>query len=383
MTDCIILLGRGMPKNEQADTLDGIRERLLASDSARHVEIAFLEMTPPGLPDVLSKLEAEGLSRAIVVPMFVPYDRNVKAWLPRVIQRGKDEGRWLIDIRIAPPLEAATPYAEAVESAVRKAEVEENPQPVRPMRRRPNNSRIPPHTRHVFVCLGPRCVEAGGWAVLDAFRNEIAGRGLNTDARRVLCTRSACQHPCNLAPLVSVYPDGVWYGELTPDDAREIVVEHFEKNTPVDRLSYRPGEVLRSDPMDIGDADDPSCSTQTGTIAAESLFARRAMHVPNAGAVFGTFRNTGDAPDALVEISSPGISEIWLHNPAASEPVSLPLAIAPGSALVMQPGRLHLMLAGLMHQTAEGVSARVRFRFERAGEIDLDIPVNASPVMGH
>jgi hypothetical protein len=194
--ECIILLGRGMPRNEQTDTLAIVREHLLRVDSDRRIEIAFLEMTPPGLPETLELLDREDVDRAVIVSMFIPYDRNVKAWLPRVIQRGLNEGRWSINVVFAAPLEDANAYAAAVEAAVKAARTLPDKTDIRPMRKRPNNSRIPPHTRHVFVCVGPRCVEAGGWAVLDALRRSIAAHGLDKDPNRVLCSRSACQDPC-------------------------------------------------------------------------------------------------------------------------------------------------------------------------------------------
>jgi (2Fe-2S) ferredoxin len=37
-----------------------------------------------------------------------------------------------------------------------------------------------------------------------------------------------------------VYPEGVWYGHLTPDDVDTIVEEHFIGGTPVERLRIVP-----------------------------------------------------------------------------------------------------------------------------------------------
>ena len=39
----------------------------------------------------------------------------------------------------------------------------------------------------------------------------------------VLVTHTGCQFPCNQAPVVSVQPDDVWYGDVDPDTARAIV----------------------------------------------------------------------------------------------------------------------------------------------------------------
>ena len=44
--------------------------------------------------------------------------------------------------------------------------------------------------------------------------------------------------PCDLGPIIVVYPEGVLYRKLTPDDAREIVHEHLVKGRIVRRLLY-------------------------------------------------------------------------------------------------------------------------------------------------
>jgi (2Fe-2S) ferredoxin len=36
---------------------------------------------------------------------------------------------------------------------------------------------------------------------------------------------------------VLVYPEGVWYGQVTPADVPEIIEEHIEKGNVVDRLA--------------------------------------------------------------------------------------------------------------------------------------------------
>jgi copper(I)-binding protein len=139
-------------------------------------------------------------------------------------------------------------------------------------------------------------------------------------------------------------------------------------NRPVERLAYRPGEVLRSDPDNQGDADDPTATTNRGDLALQGLFARRAMDVLNAGALFGTIENCGTENDTLIAVAAPGVERIWLHDPLSPQPVSLPLEIAPGKPLVLEPGRLHLMVGGLMHGRSEGSDVTIGLRFRRADQ---------------
>jgi hypothetical protein len=42
-----------------------------------------------------------------------------------------------------------------------------------------------------------------------------------------------------------VYPDGIWYSGLTPEDVPEIVSEHFQHHRPVARLTNHDVAALR------------------------------------------------------------------------------------------------------------------------------------------
>ena len=50
----------------------------------------------------------------------------------------------------------------------------------------------------------------------------------------VLVTHTGCQFPCNQAPVVSVQPDDVWYGDVDPSAAAEIVNRHLVSGDPVE-----------------------------------------------------------------------------------------------------------------------------------------------------
>jgi (2Fe-2S) ferredoxin len=61
-------------------------------------------------------------------------------------------------------------------------------------------------------------------------------------ALQVLVTESSCCGPCFNGPTVIVYPDGVWYQKVTPNDVPEILELHIMKGKPVERLLL-PNEV--------------------------------------------------------------------------------------------------------------------------------------------
>jgi (2Fe-2S) ferredoxin len=79
--------------------------------------------------------------------------------------------------------------------------------------------------RHLFVCTNargsgkPTCAARGGDALVAAVQRLALERG----AAHVLVTPCGCLGPCFDGPNAVVYPDGVWYGDLAPEDAPAIV----------------------------------------------------------------------------------------------------------------------------------------------------------------
>ena len=49
----------------------------------------------------------------------------------------------------------------------------------------------------------------------------------------------SCMGPCGSGACVAVYPDNVWYGNVTMDDIEEIFDNHLKNGTPVKRLEIR------------------------------------------------------------------------------------------------------------------------------------------------
>ena len=56
----------------------------------------------------------------------------------------------------------------------------------------------------------------------------------------MLVTKTGCMGRCSTGPTVVVYPDGVWYMKVQPEDVSEIIESHLKNGKPVERL--RPKE---------------------------------------------------------------------------------------------------------------------------------------------
>ncbi len=94
----------------------------------------------------------------------------------------------------------------------------------------------------VLVCSGAACASAHSQDVRDELRRQIASHGLDEEVHVI---ETGCMGPCEMGPIVLVYPEGVFYVRLTPADVAEIVEEHFLKGRQVDRLLWESPEARR------------------------------------------------------------------------------------------------------------------------------------------
>ncbi|ARS90329.1 CbiX/SirB N-terminal domain-containing protein [Natrarchaeobaculum aegyptiacum] len=86
--------------------------------------------------------------------------------------------------------------------------------------------------KHVTVCTNRTCADMGSPAVLERLR-QAARDSEHADAR---ITRTSCLGRCGDGPMVAVYPDGVWYGDVDADDAGRIVSDHLDRDRIVSDL---------------------------------------------------------------------------------------------------------------------------------------------------
>ncbi|MCD6540316.1 NADH-quinone oxidoreductase subunit NuoF [Candidatus Bipolaricaulota bacterium] len=94
----------------------------------------------------------------------------------------------------------------------------------------------------VLLCAGTACLSSGAREVKAALLEALAEEGLTGEVRIV---ETGCMGPCELGPIMLVYPEGIYYIRVKPADVREIVREHFLKGRPVRRLLWA-GELPES-----------------------------------------------------------------------------------------------------------------------------------------
>lgn len=89
---------------------------------------------------------------------------------------------------------------------------------------------------HVLCCMGSSCRKNGADEVLATLKHELKEEGLH---KYVHITETHCNDLCKRSPIVMVYPDGIWYKDMTEKLAKKLVREHIRKGKPLKKHILR------------------------------------------------------------------------------------------------------------------------------------------------
>ena len=92
-----------------------------------------------------------------------------------------------------------------------------------------------PYRRHVLICTGGFCsADRAGRALYSRLAALLEREGLLFGLARVKRSEAPCLGVCGGGPIVAVYPEGVWYADVTPALLERIVVEHLRDGRVVE-----------------------------------------------------------------------------------------------------------------------------------------------------
>lgn len=100
---------------------------------------------------------------------------------------------------------------------------------------------MPHFEKHIFVCTNtrpaehptPSCGPKGGLEIQKKFKERLAALGLKSKVR---ANQSGCLDVCAQGVAVVIYPQGIWYKNVTVNDVDEIIEKSIVGKTVVERL---------------------------------------------------------------------------------------------------------------------------------------------------
>jgi NADH-quinone oxidoreductase subunit F len=92
-----------------------------------------------------------------------------------------------------------------------------------------------PNRPCVTICSGTGCQAYGCQAITNAFRQELASRGLG---EQIDVLTTGCHGFCERGPVVVINPEGIFYERMQTKDVAEVVEETLVNGKVVERLLY-------------------------------------------------------------------------------------------------------------------------------------------------
>ncbi|MEU0269617.1 (2Fe-2S) ferredoxin domain-containing protein [Nocardioides sp. NPDC006303] len=203
------------------------RQDLLDWAGELDASLAFLQMGGPSLSAELTRLADEGATTVTLAGVSLGPLAPGHSWLRRIAAHW-----WRERPADRPEIQIATRLA-TTRDELSDAFAETRPiTGTEPGLTSPAWERVPEHVRQVLICRGPRCTAKGSEETARAVILGAMEAGLGDDD--LLITHTGCQFPCNQAPVLSVQPDDVWYGNVEAAAARVIVRDHLAGGRPVE-----------------------------------------------------------------------------------------------------------------------------------------------------
>lgn len=246
-----VLLGRGSSDPDANGDLYKLASLMVAGQKPAALQVAFVGVAQPSLPQTLELLARVRPKGVVVVPHILFRGRliqQMQALLDEFAARHTwiswhmgaplgelDEAGALLpalwrDVEDNVPLPCDTCQYRTPVGAI-KSQVGGLEALLYSVRHQFTHTQAMPHEhahapvrKHVLVCGNVDCAKRGSINLLSQLRRAIKSRGRE---RELMVTKTACMGRCGEGPTVAVYPDGVWYREFPADRAEQLVDDHL------------------------------------------------------------------------------------------------------------------------------------------------------------
>ena len=101
------------------------------------------------------------------------------------------------------------------------------------------------YKRQVLVCGGAGCISSNCANVEAAINEELQKQGI---AKDIKVYQTGCMGICALGPAMLVLPERIFYTQLNPVKAREIVQSHLVENKPIEEYTFYDKNLLKHIP---------------------------------------------------------------------------------------------------------------------------------------
>lgn len=114
------------------------------------------------------------------------------------------------------------------------------------------------------------------------------------------------------------------------------------------------------------------------TVRVLDAWARETILASRPGAAYATIESASD--DRLLGVTTPAANHVMIHAIESDGDVSRmkhieTLALPAGERITLAPGGMHLMLIRLHDKLNEGATFPITLRFEKAGEVTVEVSV--------
>ncbi len=233
----VLLLARSAIAAPPLREMQRLRDVAAALPGVAAASFAFSEQGSPSLRHAIDEHVAAGCERLTIVPLMLPPEASFQAWLTRTLLRWRGhDGRPWPEVSLARLLPDEAAAGSLLEASLAGEPI------VLPEQGKstPEGSIVPAHRRRVLICMGGPCNVAGAEVIWRHFRNEQDRLSLRTAGDGCMSARTSCLGPCNLAPVMQVWPEGTYYGGVDEVAVDRIIAEHILGDEPVADLAYEP-----------------------------------------------------------------------------------------------------------------------------------------------